>query len=756
VIRLGLRLTLRGGKEAAVRLVLIAVAVAIGVGLLLTTLATLNAVTHQNSRYAWLETAYDGSNAPSLQARSSTSGVDPLWWNLRADYFHNKQIGRVDLAATGPTSPVPPGIAKLPGPGEFYASPALTKLLDETPAAQLGDRFPGKQIGVIGRSALPAPNSLVIVIGHTADELSHQDGPSEVVAISTTPPNGCTGECAFGVGIDDNGMSLILAVVVAALLFPVLIFVGGATRLSAARREQRFAAMRLVGATPRQIAVISAVESGVATLVGVALGFGLFFAFRPTLASIPFTGNPFFSSDMSLSRTNVLVVAIGIPIGAVIAARIALRRVNISPLGVSRRVTPRSPRAWRLLPLLAGALWLYYLAYDSDIGNSRKYHGSTQAYAYLIGILLALTGLVTAGPWLTMVCARFIARRARRPAGLVAARRLADNPTAGFRAISGLVIAVFIGSCSIGAIKTIVAYNGAAGHSRVYAATLIERSYADPDTALVGLPASTTSKLAAIRGVTGVTSIRTDTMPPSPTAPQMFYVSCAQLPGTPALGHCAPGAVTASIQPEFGGAIIDHHEMPAITWPAAALSAAQLEAMPIDSIVVGTDGSVAAVEQARSVLDLSGAKAFPPQTETEYEADSNRLLNSYRRLADVVILTSLAIAGCSLAVGVAGGLAERKRPFSLLRLAGTPLGVLRRIVTLEAAAPLLVGATVSAAAGLFAARLILRAQLKETLRAPDGAYYAIIVVGLALSMAVIVSVLPLLRRITGPETARND
>ena len=36
----------------------------------------------------------------------------------------------------------------------------------------------------------------------------------------------------------------------AALLFPVLIFVGAATRLSAARREQRFAAMRLVGATP--------------------------------------------------------------------------------------------------------------------------------------------------------------------------------------------------------------------------------------------------------------------------------------------------------------------------------------------------------------------------------------------------------------------------------------------------------------------------------------------------------------------------
>ena len=39
VIRFGLHLTLRGGREAAVRLVVTAVAVALGVGLLLATLA---------------------------------------------------------------------------------------------------------------------------------------------------------------------------------------------------------------------------------------------------------------------------------------------------------------------------------------------------------------------------------------------------------------------------------------------------------------------------------------------------------------------------------------------------------------------------------------------------------------------------------------------------------------------------------------------------------------------------------------------
>ena len=48
-----------------------------------------------------------------------------------------------------------------------------------------------------------------------------------------------------------------------------------------------------------------------------------------------------------------------------------------------------------------------------------------------------MVGLVVAGPWLTMVGARLIARRASRPATLIAARRLADDPKAGFRAVSG-------------------------------------------------------------------------------------------------------------------------------------------------------------------------------------------------------------------------------------------------------------------------------------------------------------------------------
>jgi hypothetical protein len=40
--------------------------------------------------------------------------------------------------------------------------------------------------------------------------------------------------------------------------------------------------------------------------------------------------------------------------------------------------------------------------------------------------------------------------------------------------------------------------------------------------------------------------------------------------------------------------------------------------------------------------------------------------------------------------------------------------------------------------------------------APGGAYYIITGAGLALSLGIIAATMPLLRRITGPEVARNE
>jgi hypothetical protein len=753
VIRLGLRLTLSGGREAAVRLVLLVAAVGLGVGLLLIAVAGLNAVNTQNDRYAWLSTG-DAATAPG----AAKTSADPIWWLIRADRFDGQLIGRIDVAATGPTSPVPPGISHLPGPGQYYASPALAALLRSTPADELAGRYPGHLIGTIGDAALPSPNSLVIVIGRTVAQLAHAPSAVKATAIATAPPSGCQqSQCLPGQGVNANGIDLIMSVVALAILFPLLIFIGTATRLSAARREERFAAMRLAGATPRQISLIAAVESTVAAVAGVAAGFGLFFGLRIPLASIPFTGTPFFPSDLSLSLSDVLLVALGVPLAAAIVARLALRRVRVSPLGVTRRVTPKAPRAWRVLPLLAG---LGVLGFVVVHGHPPTTPEAIQEF--LPAFLLIMVGLVTAGPWLTLAGARLMARRTGRPGTLIAARRLADNPKAGFRAVSGLVLALFITTVAISLITTQNAKGGKSLDGPAAANVLADQFSNDSQPVTVPTPtAALVDRLRSIGGVRGVLEVHQAhglTIPYTLLGyPRQFgsitagLVSCDQLASIPAFGRCPAGAAEA-VFPADG---TSGKPLAGITWPAASMSASRLDRLPVLAINVATSGTVPAVERARTVLETIYPWDDPPATLGEVTADVNQQSVAYQQLADVVVLTSLAIAGCTLAASVAAGLAERKRPFSLLRLAGAPLGMLQRVVALESAVPLLVTAVISIGVGFAASAMYAAAQIGP-FKAPDAEYYIITGAGIALSLGIIAATMPLLRRITGPEVARNE
>ena len=737
MIRFGLRLTLAGGREAAVRLVVISVAMALGVGMLLAALAGLGGVQTQADRYQWMNSA----NQPAAE-----NGPDPLWWQLRMDVVAGQSASRVDLAATGPQSPVPPGLPRLPGPGEYFASPALAELIAAEPADQLADRYPGRLAGTIGDAALPAPDSLIAVVGYAPAELSQRQHVYQVARISFTEPASCSRGC--NLGVTPEGVQLILSVVAVALIFPLFILIGTTTRLSATRREQRFAAMRLVGGTPRQIALVASVEAMVSAVAGTMAGFAIFLASRSSVATIPFTGAPMFPSDLTLTWPIAVGVAAGVPALAVLAGLVTLRRVQISPLGVTRRVRPRAPRAWRILPLALGLGELAYFVGRRPPGME------AQLAAYLSGIFLTMIGLLVAGPWLTMIGARLVARRASGTASLIAARRLAGSPTAGFRAVSGLVIALFVATVAIGVMGTISADRldpvDEAGRAMLITA------FRDNDSAPSGDPVP--SALKAQPGVVANVIVRK--APVSMTVPDIeiggwfnpdSLLSCADLPRLSSNGTCAPGAeVVWAFEDARGPAAWSG------TWPTADISPAALKDLPAQAIITVVDGTGAALERARTTLGTAYPGRRPPYTEADWQADTSKVVTGWQRLADVVVLVSLAIAGCSLAVSIAGGLSERKRPFSMLRLTGVPLATLRRVVALESVTPLLAAAAVALGAGLVAAALFLRAQLELALVPPGPAFYLIVLAGIGASLGIISLTLPLLRQITGPEVARND
>ncbi len=93
---------------------------------------------------------------------------------------------------------------------------------------------------------------------------------------------------------------------------------------------------------------------------------------------------------------------VAVPAASAAASLLALRRVRVSPLGVSRRAAPPPPSAWRLVTLGAGrALFV--------AGLLATTHESIGKPAYP-GLLLVMIGLVIAGPWLTAQTARWSAR----------------------------------------------------------------------------------------------------------------------------------------------------------------------------------------------------------------------------------------------------------------------------------------------------------------------------------------------------------
>ena len=616
------------------------------------------------------------------------------------------------------------------------------------PANELRDRFPGRQIGTIGAAALPSPNSLIVVVGDDDRQLSRAAGAVEIRGIQQTPGN-CF-SCQSGTG-SGPVLQWILAGGACALLLPVLVLIATASRLSAARREERFAAMRLVGATPHQISVIAAVEATVAALAGVAVGFALLFVFRPLLIHVPFTGAPLAPGDLSLRWLDVVLVVLGVPIVAAASARIALRRVRVSPHGVTRRASSVPPRIIRIVPLLAGIALLAYF----DSAGKPKSTGS-QILELLVGLALILVGLVLAGPWLTKVGSQLMANRAGRPAGLIAARRLLDNPRAAFRSISGLVLALFVTSAAIGALGSIVATRTQGGSARS-TDTLVDQFCGDTTGCGAGTEVASVSPavLTGFRstpGVKGLTVVHVSLFPG-----QNFtgVVACAELAKTPAIGRCAPGATVAAIgyflQPSSA-----NNSVSSTAWPSAHLPVASIASLPVEAVVVDTDGSSSSLERVRTSLE----RAFPlrgaPVGVEAITPKVSRFLTMVQDMTDVVIVASLIIAACSLAVNIAAGLSERKRPFSLLRLTGVPTGVLRRVVALENAVPLLLIALLSIAVGLVAAALFLSSQLDIALRIPGIAYWATVVGGVIASLAIVASTFPLLNRITGPEVARNE
>jgi hypothetical protein len=799
--RLGLQLTLRSGREAFVRLLVTAVAVAIGVAIMLAVLADFNAFKTTNNRPSWESTQGQPVSRDYLTTKHAEL------WNYSNDIYQGQTIERLDVAALGPGAPVPPGVSRLPRSGQYYASPALAALIRVVPADELGDRFPGTLAGTIGQQALTGPDELVIYVGYTPAKLAGLSATTVVDHIATVP----------GKQIWTSYFRDAFVVGAIAFLFPILILVGTATRLAAARREERYAALRLVGATAGQIGVIASVDALVSALLGALLGIVIFRLLQPALAGTAITSARYFADEVTPTAAGYAAVLIGVPVAAAVSALVSLGRVQVSPLGVTRRVTPPKPSAWRVVPLITG---IVLLVAGLIMTNSARI-----GQPVFPGLIIILIGLVVAGPWLTAQAARLLTELSGRASSVLAGRRLADNPRAAFRSVRGLVLAVFLGTLLAGLLPAIEATT-ASTSAKALSNVLLDGFTSAPvcgnnvncangagnlptgasplemRIAQEGLPPQdATALLRGLSAIHGATVIPiyspraaakarpggTEVGQPPPGSGQgtgtpgshsgparggqvavadgggglaIGIISCAGLRELVVLGQCAPGPQAVLVP---AGNLFDDNPRFSTQPIANASSRAasdNVSGLYLQALLVKVNGP-ATLERVRTYLvthTSESASGTAPRTFGEAVQAREGVADTAQRLIYIAVVLTLIVAGCSLAVAVGGSLVERKRPFTLLRVTGAPTSTLYRVVILEAILPLVAATVVAAGIGYGIAVLTVAeiAPAGSPAPVPGSAYYLTMGAGLAASLLVILAALPLLGRITGPDNVRFE
>lgn len=231
---------------------------------------------------------------------------------------------------------------------------------------------------------------------------------------------------------------LTLAFVAAALLLPaVWTLAQAAVRLAIARRDDRLAALRLAGATRGQVTAMAVLDAVSQAIVGVLVGAALALAVTPGIARIEFQGMPFTVAEL-LPPAWVWLAAGGAVIAiALVAALASLQRVHVTPLGVAQRVGAKRLSLWRI----AG----FALAAVAYIAISVLNLIPVELSVSIVLISVVVLSYAFIGPLVIQGVAWLVAKGARSPATLLAARRVVDDPRGAFNIVGAMAIAVMAG-----------------------------------------------------------------------------------------------------------------------------------------------------------------------------------------------------------------------------------------------------------------------------------------------------------------------
>ncbi|MFD7652967.1 FtsX-like permease family protein [Actinosynnema sp. NPDC059797] len=760
-LALGVRLALGGGRTSWVRLALTGAGIGIGVAVLLAASSLTTVLSEREARSA---------ESAAIIAKSPPSGQDVLYrafWNTE---YRGETISGYFGRATGPGAPVPPGVPGVPGDGEVFLSPALAELLASPEGELLRERFPQDVVGTIDRAGLTAPHDLVFFAGDAS--VTAERGDAVV---------------RFGGELEERDLdpilSLLIAVGVVALLFPVLVFVGISTRLAASQRDRRLAALRLVGAGAHRVRRIAAGESLLGAFAGLAVGTALFLFARRFVEDVQLLGMSVFIEDLTPAPVPAVTIAVLVPVLAVVTSIIAMRRTVIEPLGVVRQAKPvRRVLWWRLVPALVGVGALV-----TQFGTVGGTSTGASTPTLVVGITMLLLAIPLVLPW---VVERSVGRlRGGAPSWQLAVRRLQLESGTAARVVGGVAV-VLAGGIALQSVMASAETSVVDRPLPEVDRSRVDISMGDASPELTGQAVALLERSVGVERVHAMRSLsflraedeygsvaigscevlRAHARLPSCRDGDAFVVASERMPEVGFDTPLEPGQrVTVAFDSERLGpgpewTIPEFTRVDPTSEEQGRYGLMVTPAVARDLPLEHARASVMVlVDPARPDIVEHVRNAVAPLTWRAYttyfgDADIPQRVKEFQSIRQALLagsLITLLLAGASLLVLALEQVRERRRPLAVLAASGVPKGALARSLLWQNAVPLLLALGVGIVVGGTMAILLLKIVTQPVVL--DWAGIGVLS-GTAALMVVVVTLLslPSLHRATGALGLRSE
>ncbi len=618
--------------------------------------------------------------------------------------------------------------------GEYLISEGVKKAMETRADDHIGGRFGKECLGLTPWELTRGPDDLLVVAGMDLSD----DSRAAVVRDFRGSVEGNRDKLV-------NQSIMTLGVVV--LLFPVIILIAVSAKLGSAQREQRYAALRLAGATKKQIAQILLVEAWAGGLIGYALGVMIFLLIQPSLSQIVIVNDRLWPNRLAIPLWQYgLVFVLSIFLVA-IANGWGVRRLSVSPLGTVRRSLRQRPISFlSAIPLLLSLGMVIYFALRVDRNAARV----EDLQFLIITVILMMVGLVLILPWVTQTTAGALSQHTSSAPALLGAKYVVANARSMARSVSGMVLALFAG----------VFFLTVTSDAKDLIGRMEHPSPLKPSAFLLSQLANKEQASALQEVLRDKDYIaKTDLLPTIAGAYHLFSTdqSRAYLQEASSAHQIAMNFWALPEEPRSRIEVNDEMELKGILEEKFGADPGENEDWALAvSLRAPTDAD-------RLCSDLLASGIIPPDQSSfvifgdqSLEDTSGSFIVMMTWVVYAAMGVTLMIAVVSMMVSTYAALLERRRSLVTLRLSGMQVFELVKMMFLESWAPLL-GICLFTVAVAYSTAWILMQKVSMTLDAHLApGVFVILIMALGLAFASLLAMIPVLRKVSSPEHNRQE